>query len=221
MPIDLRGPDAAFAFFHAEVPDTVLAGIADCVIGGYRHAREQLMASGLGSCQLHDVAATFRRSHIEANLEQLHQFLPYVTARVEQNKAANSFHVEVACNRVVITCSKVDSPACAIPDAEYRRTLARSCQLSLWETEEPTDAVEPLLWSVVIHGASEWLASAPDFLHVVFPLEDGTYYRSIDLYRRLPQLRAIPVQTEVEDIPAEADVRLRPTARMSRNNEGS
>lgn len=103
------------------------------------------------------------------------------------------YHTEVRSGPLVLTASTVIAPGAMVDLADYRKGLAQSNQLRLWEDDPPEDAP---LYILLIHSRSRWLPSdvskyghLPGSIYLAYPAADFEYYvHDINLMDRYPDI---------------------------------
>lgn len=202
------------AFFREHIPDEILRGLSEAVVKGYRHARQHLDEGGYGDHERHDLGPHMRRAAVEKHLFDYAGKNPVsIQAVHERNQARNCFHIEARVGQVVITESMVSGPMCPIRDALFRRTLASSAQLNIFEPLDTSVTPDMALWAALIHGAVPADAPAPGFLQLVFPLPSGDHGLGINLLQEFPDLIAAGAHVPVETIDEQPRIAVRPEVR--------
>jgi len=216
------GIEDSIAFFDAHVAHDVLKDMTQAVVDSYGRSQSFCEAEFTEKAR-RDVRGQLRRATIETRLEGLaskphHRGSMLVEPR--GNATQTNYHVEIQCGCVVITQSKVGGPNARLPRAKFRLSLARTAQLPLWGVQ-PAIPPDATLWAALIHGVRGRDQSRPDFLRIVFPLEDGSHAPGIDLFDRFPEFLHVPQTVAVEPTAALPPITIKPGARRRLNEEGT
>lgn len=175
------GQDEAASFFMAEAPRGLNADLLRLVFAAYPMAFEQ--AEQFPFEEAHDLRPHIRRAAIEASLATL-PAKQVLTVTTRRNSSGNAFHKELFFGRVVLTHSTIAAPESRIREAQFRQSLARSCNLPMFiEFADAAPDDDGLLWAVLVHGPADD-QRAPAFVRIAFPLPDGSHSFDLDLVGR-------------------------------------
>lgn len=209
------GQDQAATFFLAEAPPGLTGDLLRVVLAAYPMAFAQ--AEQYPFEEAHDLRPHIRRAAIEASMSALSvEHAVIVTST--RNSTGNAFHKEVFFGRVILTHSMIPTPESRIPDARFRQSLARNCNLPMFrEFAEPPSADDALLWAVLVHGPAED-QRVPAFVRLAFPLADGSHTFDLNLVGlggavavvAPPDVTAVPepqpvLRPDVTDLPDEEE----------------
>lgn len=165
----------------------------------YEEAHEELLVR-FDAPELHDLLPHFRRARFEQEMRGIAR-QHGLTGISQLNRRRTSFHTRVTANDMVLTASAVATPRTIVRHAEFRETLARDSQMTLWNDPGPEGSA---YYSLYIHGplVTPQGHSLPKlgFAHLVFPNRFLTsYIGRIDLLESYAPNRA-PVNIPVEEI---------------------
>jgi hypothetical protein len=151
--------------------------------------------------ELHDLLPHVRRAKFERDMRLLATRFGF-TGFAERNARKTSFHSQVKAGNVILTASAVASPKTVVRRAEFRQTLARDSQLTLWSDSD--DKAGAAYYSLYIHGpiVTPQGLSLPKlgFAHLVFPDRFLTkYIGGVDLLANYAAERD-PSNLAVEEI---------------------
>lgn len=124
--------------------------------------------------EAHDVRPYLRRSKFDAEWRAVAARFPSLTATVEGNDAQNCHHTLISAGCVRLTASAVESDATVVRQAVFRKSLATSNQLYLFE-DRPPPPEGALLYAILIHGPRADQRQ-PFFADIVFPTSDCDGY---------------------------------------------
>jgi hypothetical protein len=176
-------------FFDARVSSDFLQEIGRRVVRAYVSSAE-LSESRWSYEECHDVRGDVRRADIESSLGSLKGMFAEVRVGKRKNVADNCWHTEIFLPEVILTVSKVATPDTLIPDAAFRATIARTCQMNMFlKADDQPIPADGSLYSVLIHGPNRHSPNEPAFMHIVWPSQDGSEYLGrINLLSRFPTL---------------------------------
>ena len=178
--------------FRGDVPREVIKAIAEGIIERYALSADEAELRWLGA-EATDALASMRRADIETGLVALRGRFPgLVEVEVAWNATENARHREVYVAGWVITQSKIENRQGPIRKAEFRESLAFGSQTTLDSLIDPMDTIEPITgrpWGCVTHVPVERTQETPAILQVTFPMPNGRWEDSIDLYLEIPELR--------------------------------
>ena len=136
-----------------------------------------------------------RRAKLEAYLRDAAEIVRGVDASVVRTPKRNWWwHTEITAGPVILTQSAVDSPAALVRRAEFRLTLARNNQLSLFGDNLDQDSP---LYVLLLHSRSVWpsvertrvYGHLPGSAHLAFPSHDLTrYLHRVNLFDLFPDV---------------------------------
>lgn len=167
--------------------------------------------SAFAETEAENVQGYYRRGKLEGYLRDAAARFPTLSTTVSKADNSNWNHTEVHGGPVILTENSVQAPCALVEKAEFRLTLARSSQLTLWE-EEPRSGDAPL-FVLLLHSRSRWATPdetqrwghLPGSAYLAFPSPDlDSYVHSINLFEMFPAV----VQEHVpSDWDSEAQVR--------------
>ena len=143
------------------------------VFAAYRQADDECRS--LAREVAHDYRGHRRRALIE-------QGIPGIAARhadqgvsavYRPNHCNTSYFAQVTSDRVLFTQSCVETPEAVVRRAEFRKTLARSCQPRLFDADEPPP--DSPIYAIAIHG-EDHRQRDPYFIDIVVPGMDCDHY---------------------------------------------
>lgn len=173
-------------FYLGQVPREFTADVARIVMSCYLDSA-QTAEIRWGKAEERDALPILRRADIETALSMLPARFPGLAkVRKRPNTARTSTYTEVRCGAVVLTQSKTEGAKAPIRDALFRRSLARTSALNLWDRSTPPDNADTL-WACVIHGPAD-SPSRPAYLRIAFPLPDGSFEYSLNLFDLIPEV---------------------------------
>jgi hypothetical protein len=135
-----------------------------------------------------------RHRKLEGYLRDVAARFPQLTATVSKADNSNWNHTEVHGGPVILTENSVQTPCALVEKAEFRLTLARSSQLTLWEEPRPTKAP---LYALLLHSRSQWdtpderqkWGHLPGSAYLAFPAPDlERYVHEINLFEKFPEI---------------------------------
>lgn len=177
-----------------------LRALTDRLGAIYEEAFEEL-ALEYDPPELHDLLSHVRRAKFERDMRLLAtQF--GLTGLAQRNLRKTSFHTRITAGSMILTASAVATPKTVVRHAEFRQTLARDSQLTLWS--DPDENAGAAYYSLYIHGplVTPQGLSLPKlgFAHLVFPDRFLTkYIGRVDLLTNYAAERA-PINIPVEEI---------------------
>jgi hypothetical protein len=166
----------------------------------YEEAFEELSIE-YDAPELHDLLPHVRRAKFERDMRLIATRFGH-TGLARRNERKTSFHSRITAGNMVLTASAVATPQTIVRHAEFRETLARDNQLSLFV--DPTEDTGTAYYSLYIHGPllTPTGLSLPKlgFANLVFP---GRFLRSyigrVDLLSNYAAERA-PINIPVVEI---------------------
>lgn len=178
------------ALFDRYVPNDAQQAMMRCVgrvySESYHHCRAEYPPE-----ELAQIYPQTRWAKLEYSLRMLVLRFDGMSARPVPN--GNGHHTEVTAGRVVMTASAVPTPGALPRNAVFRKTLARSPQISFpFARIDPPHPDDPL-YAFLLHGPDLNEPWRPAFLSVAFPNDRcDAYLGRIDLCARFPDVaRAI------------------------------
>jgi hypothetical protein len=144
-----------------------------------------------------------KRGKLEGYLRDIAESFPGVSSRVVRAEQSNWFHTEVMAGPVILTENAVPTPCALVEKADFRVTLAKSAQGTLFPDERVTP--DSPLYLLLLHSKSRWETEEeqrkyrhlPGSAYIAYPAPKLDHYvHDIDLFARFPDVVA-------EHMPAE------------------
>lgn len=176
-------PDELERLTFAHFGDAFVRALLECVF----IAKEAGNVLGLGEFAAPE-AENVRGLNVRAKLEGLLRTTAArhgVEAFVRRTPGQAWFHTEVKSGPIVLTAAAVQYPAALVRPSDYRRGLAESNQLTLWEPENATQ--DRPIYTILIHSRNHDREhpELPGSAYLVYPAADlDEYLHTINLMER-------------------------------------
>lgn len=191
------------AFTYRHMPESFFRAALKGVFQAHEVARKDCRAA-FADTEAENVLGYYRRGKLEGYLRDIAARFPNLTATVSKAENSNWNHTEVHAGPVILTENSVQTPCAPVEKAEFRLTLARSSQMTLWDEPRPEDAP---LYVLLLHSRSKWDTPAarqrwghlPESAYLAFPSPDlNSYVHEINLFKKFPDV-------VLDHLPAEWD----------------
>lgn len=181
-------------FFDHNISLRVQKAVARLVCENYRQASRFVYRHFSGP-QAKDLSGHYRRAMIEEDLAGLPALFPELSVEIKTYENNTGFYNEITCEQVKFTQSCIAYSNEVPRVATFRSTLARTGQLSLFNSgdDKAEGEAEPqYMYAILTHGVDvnadkrAW----PAYVRIQFPNASLTEYQDegIDLFRRFPEL---------------------------------
>jgi hypothetical protein len=175
-----------------QLPETFLPAALRAVFLGRKQAWDHC-ASEFSAAEARNVRPFYARGKIEGLLRDV----AAVTRDCEARTVVESSwsHVELAFDKVTITCHTVQSPCAMVDDADYRVDLASVNEPRLFEVGERADPDR--VYAVLIHSTYRGRPEEVEFdgghlpgsMYFAFPVAGLKYYaHAVNLFDRYPDI---------------------------------
>ena len=153
--------------------------------------------SNFAATEAENVQPYYKRGKLEGYLRDVAALFPGITTQVIRAEQSNWFHTEVRAGPLVLTENSVPTPCALVEKADFRLTLARDAQGTLFPDERLTD--ESPLYVLLLHSKSRWDDPSdyrehrhlPGSAYIAFPSADLKHYlHEINLFEMFPEVVA-------------------------------
>ncbi|MBA2781521.1 MAG: hypothetical protein H0T74_01160 [Rubrobacteraceae bacterium] len=154
---------------------------------------------------------------VEYQVRELSEDYPEISASAELNHGGTSYYTLLSSGNVFLTANAVEHPNMTVRKAMYCETYARASQPNLFG-EPPEEGT--ILYGILLHGPDELNKTRPGFAHIAFPNKGCSgYVGRVNLFARFPGLVGELWSIEVEEIPDELDMGIRPESERRKDDE--
>lgn len=176
------------------LPEAYFRRVTQAVFLAHRVSAESCAAE-YARTEAENVRPFVKRAKLEGYLRDIADQFPDVSASVVKADGSNWNHTEVRAGRVILTASSVSVPCALVDRAEFRLTLARDAQGTLFPDERL--APSSPLYVLLLHSKSRWetedesrdFGHLPGSAYVAFPSADlSQYIHEVDLFARFPDV---------------------------------
>jgi hypothetical protein len=192
------------ALFWKHMPRQYLERVLQSLFQCYEAASEH--------CEHHfappeadNVLPFIRRGLIEADLREVAQSFPGITATARRSPESAWNHTLITCGRVALTESTVSHPDEVVRPSLFRQQYSARDNAKYLFPEMQPNAPAPgsVLYGILIHGKSSEGAHKLGFAKIRFPKENVEGYQPgvIDLFLEFPQI-VVAIQRTAESEPA-------------------
>lgn len=187
--------------FYQHLPLSFVERILRAVFMAHRVAWDECHAS-FAETEARNVLGYYRRGKLEGYIRDTAVAFPGVDAVVERAEGSSWNHTEVRSGPVVLTENSVQTPCALVDKAEFRLTLARSMQLSIFDDPAPEEAP---FYALLLHSRSKWEAEderrdyghLPGSAYIAFPARAlDSYLHEINLFALFPGVVAAHLPQE-------------------------
>jgi hypothetical protein len=168
-------------------------------------------SANFAGTEAENVQPYYKRGKLEGYLRDVAAMFPGMTTQVVRAEQSNWYHTEVHAGPIVLTENSVPTPCALIEKADFRLTLARDAQGTLFPDERL--AADSPLYVLLLHSKSRWddpgdrrtYRHLPGSAYIAIPSVDLTHYlHEISLFERFPEVVAAHIP---KDWGREAQVR--------------
>lgn len=179
--------------FFEHVPEALVPRLMRAVFTAHKVARDETRSQYEPS-EAANVLPYARRGKLEGYMRGAADMESGVSYKVAKAREGNWNHTELWAGPVVITANAVPYPCGLVEKAEFRLTLAKDSQLSLWDAESAA-AAERRLYALLLHSASAWddpgdwqkYGHLPGSIYLAFPSPNLRWYvHAMNLFERYP-----------------------------------
>jgi hypothetical protein len=181
----------AILFNH--MPPKFIERLLRAVFAAHKVAAEEC-AANFKQPEAENIAGFYRRAKLEGFMRDAAD-MEAIGQRVERSRKSSWNHTELWSGPVILTASSVQTPCDLVEESEFRITLARDNQLTLWPEPDDEPPADAPLYAILLHSKSRWPQSQPRYRHLpgsaylAFPLPDlSGYAHDINLFDRFPHV---------------------------------
>jgi hypothetical protein len=174
-------------YFPRKYLEQVLRALFDCYEAAYEHCETHFEPP-----EAANVLPFVRRAMIEAQLREIAQLFPNMTAAARQSPESAWYHTLVMCGRIALTESTVGHPDEVVRPSLFRQQYSSRDNIKylLPEMEPEAPTPDSVLYGILLHGKSHEGAHKLGFAKIRFPKENVEGYQPgiIDLFLEFPQI---------------------------------